>query len=139
MRKIKITEEEIEKKIIDIKKNEVFQAMENTKISKVKKDYFRLQADRKLDVPRKNLIYNIKHLMHTHNINVYQLHQMVFDKTGVWDRQNFACKILTEDFYHVGNIVHYSMLFGFTFNISYLDILFYQLDYLEKKKSCSKF
>ncbi len=139
MSKNKISLEEIDKKISEIKSKEFFLAVENKKISELKKGYYYEMVDKRFSLMAKNLAFNLDYLVKKHNIVKGMLHARVYDKTGIFDYAFSDYQLYNPEHYNTHNILKFAMAFGFTFNISFLDLLLYRLDYLEKKNFVGTF
>lgn len=134
-----ISEEEIDKMVAEIKATETFSGAENIKINRLKKAYFRTCQNKRLLKLAENVHYNYEYLVRKHKLNNATLTNAIYEKTGIFDYQLAQFKFQNPEDYGDRNIFRYAMLLGFTFNINYLDILLYKIDYLEKKNLLSPF
>lgn len=137
--KNKTSWEEIEEKILEIKRSDCSKYQESTKINEVKKTYYDMQVDRKVHLLARNVVKNLEYMMKKKDMNYQDLIKLHLDKTGILKYDLSDSKITTTDVYDVKNILSFAMTFGYLFNISFTDFLLYDVEYLEKKKLLSTF
>lgn len=137
--KNKTSWEEIEEKILEIKRSDYSKYQETTKINEVKKSYYDLQVDARVNQLARTVVKNLEYMMKKKDMNYQDLIRLHLDKTGILKYDMSDSKITTTDLYDVRNILGFAIAFGYLFNISFLDFLLYDVEYLEKKKLLSTF